>query len=115
MDVTHLFFPDAGFLKQESTGSTLFKAIFYCYERKEPNLNAFSKKTNKIIPTTSRHLICLVICKDFLAKFCLPPGDNEIIAARQLSSAAQTPISLQHATVQMILQTFDVFLTIKKS
>lgn len=45
----------------------------------------------------------------------VPPGDRKIIVAHQLSSDAQKQISLQHATVQMILQIFDVFLTIKKS
>lgn len=43
----------------------------------------------------------------------VPPGDNKIIVAHQLSSAAQTGVSLQHTTVQIILQTFDIFLILK--
>lgn len=52
--------------------------------------------------------------KIFLPSF-VPSGDNKIIAAHQLSSASQTQISLQRATIQMVLQTSDVFLTTKKS
>lgn len=50
----------------------------------------------------------------FLPSF-VPPGDDKIIAAHELSSAAQTQVSLQHSTVQISLQTFDIFLILKKS
>lgn len=44
----------------------------------------------------------------------VPPGNNKIIVAHQLSSAAQTGVSLQHTSVQIILQTFDIFLILKQ-
>jgi len=45
----------------------------------------------------------------------VPPGDSKIIAVHQLSSAAQTQVSLQHTIVQIILQTFDIFPILKKN
>lgn len=59
---------DSCFRNLQETFCTKRYSVFS--ERKEPNLNPFFKKTNKTVSTTSRHLICLVSCSDFHAKFC---------------------------------------------